>query len=128
MTLPGGSFEVADVCSGFRYLNAGLALGVLVAQEMFISWRRRAAFVALVLSQVTGYLPFLLILALMAFMMVPVPSLWDSYAVSAADRGGASFSTLRIFGSLGFMGMVLATGALMSTKSAASGPVAIFSM
>lgn len=73
-----------------------------------------AAAVALVLSQVTGYLPFLLILALMAFMMVPVPSLWDSYAVSAADRGGASFSTLRIFGSLGFMGMVLATGALMS--------------
>lgn len=73
-----------------------------------------AAVVALVLSQVTGYLPFLVILGLMAFALVPVPSLWDSYAVSAADRGGASFSILRTFGSLGFMAMVLATGALMS--------------
>lgn len=73
-----------------------------------------AAIVAVILSQVTGYLPFLLVLAVMAFVLVPVPSLWDSYAVSAVDRGGASFSALRIFGSLGFMAMVLATGALMS--------------
>src|SRR5690606_29188482 len=73
-----------------------------------------AAIVALVLTRVTGYVPFLLILGTMAFALVPVPSLWDSYAVSSSDRGGASFSILRIFGSLGFMAMVLTTGALMS--------------
>lgn len=73
-----------------------------------------AAVVTLLLSQISGYAPFLVTLGLMAFVLVPVPSLWDSYAVSAADRGGASFGMLRIFGSLGFTAMVLVTGALMS--------------
>jgi exosortase A len=48
MTLPGGVFEVADVCSGFRYLNTGIALGVLVAYVTFLSLARRAMFVAVV--------------------------------------------------------------------------------
>lgn len=73
-----------------------------------------AAIVTLSLSQITGYLPFLVTLGIMAFVLVPVPSLWDSYAVSASERGGASFGILRIFGSLGFTVMVLATGSMMS--------------
>lgn len=48
MTLPGGVFEVAVVCSGFRYLNTGIALGVLVAYLMFLSPARRLAFIAVV--------------------------------------------------------------------------------
>lgn len=46
MTLPGGMFEIAESCSGFRYLNAGLAISVLVAVLSFKSWKRRLLFVA----------------------------------------------------------------------------------
>ena len=48
LTLPNGVFEVADVCSGFRYLNAGLALGVLVGYLLFDSLWRRFGYVVLV--------------------------------------------------------------------------------
>jgi exosortase len=44
-TLPGGVFEVADACSGIRYLNAGLMVGALVAVLYFRSWIRRIAYV-----------------------------------------------------------------------------------
>jgi exosortase len=36
-TLPGGNFEVADVCSGYRYFNAGVTIAVLFAYFMFRS-------------------------------------------------------------------------------------------
>ena len=48
LTLSHGVFEVADVCSGFRYLNAGLALGVLAAYLLFESPWRRIGYVAMV--------------------------------------------------------------------------------
>jgi PPP family 3-phenylpropionic acid transporter len=73
-----------------------------------------AAVIAVMLSQVTGYVPFLATLGVLAMVLVPVPALLDSYGVSAVERGGASFGVLRIFGSLGFTAMVLATGALMA--------------
>lgn len=41
---PAGLFEVAEACSGVKFLIAMIALGVLVAQCCFQSWRRRAAF------------------------------------------------------------------------------------
>ncbi|WEK46898.1 MAG: exosortase A [Candidatus Andeanibacterium colombiense] len=41
---PVGLFEVAEACSGVKFLIAMLALGVLVAQVCFRSWRRRVAF------------------------------------------------------------------------------------
>ena len=35
ITLPAGVFEVARACSGFRYLNAGIAVGALIAYLNF---------------------------------------------------------------------------------------------
>lgn len=46
ITTPAGYFEVAEACSGARFLIAMAALGVLAANLCFRSWRRRAAFMA----------------------------------------------------------------------------------
>lgn len=43
---PVGLFEVAEACSGVKFLVAMMALGVLVANVCFVSWRRRAVFLA----------------------------------------------------------------------------------
>lgn len=74
-----------------------------------------AAIMPLVLAQITAYAPFLLALGVLAFALVPVPSLWDSYAVSSVERGGRSYGSLRIFGSLGFTVVVLIMGAVMAS-------------
>ena len=44
---PAGLFEVAEACSGVKFLIAMIALGVFVAHIGFRSWHRRAAFLAL---------------------------------------------------------------------------------
>lgn len=44
---PAGLFEVAEACSGVKFLIAMVAFGVLVANVCFTSWVRRGAFVAL---------------------------------------------------------------------------------
>lgn len=44
---PAGLFEVAEACSGVKFLIAMIALGVLVANVCFQSWKRRIAFLAL---------------------------------------------------------------------------------
>lgn len=72
-----------------------------------------ATIVTLALAQVVTYVPFLILLAILAFALVPVPSLWDSYAISAVERGGAPYGTLRIAGSLGFTCVVLIMGLVM---------------
>jgi exosortase A len=41
---PAGLFEVAEACSGVKFLVAMVALGTLVAHLCFTSWKRRAAF------------------------------------------------------------------------------------
>jgi len=46
ITTPSGYFEVAEACSGVKFLVAMFALGVLIANLCFRSWRRRLAFVA----------------------------------------------------------------------------------
>jgi exosortase A len=43
---PVGLFEVAEACSGVKFLVAMIALGTLVAHLCFSSWKRRAAFMA----------------------------------------------------------------------------------
>lgn len=73
-----------------------------------------AMLATLVISQLRAFVPFLLWLAVLAFAMVPVPSMWDSYAVSSVNRGGAPYGVLRLGGSLGFISMVVAVGMLMS--------------
>ncbi|MGN6123709.1 MAG: exosortase A, partial [Sphingomonas oligoaromativorans] len=47
ITTPGGWFKVAEACSGAKFLIAMTALGVLVANLGFRSWRRRAMFMLL---------------------------------------------------------------------------------
>lgn len=44
---PAGLFEVAEACSGVKFLIAMIALGVLVANVCFTSWKRRIGFMAL---------------------------------------------------------------------------------
>ncbi len=44
---PAGLFEVAEACSGVKFLIAMIALGALVANVCFGSWKRRALFMAL---------------------------------------------------------------------------------
>jgi exosortase A len=46
ITIPNGWFEVAEACSGVKFLVAMAALGVLTAHICFKSWRRRILFVA----------------------------------------------------------------------------------
>ncbi|MGB3379532.1 MAG: exosortase A [Allopontixanthobacter sediminis] len=43
---PAGLFEVAEACSGVKFLVAMIALGVLVMHTCFTSWKRRAVFMA----------------------------------------------------------------------------------
>ncbi len=50
ITTPNGWFEVAEACSGAKFLIAMIALATLVANVCFVSWRRRAAFMAMALS------------------------------------------------------------------------------
>jgi exosortase A len=47
ITIPGGYFEVAEACSGVKFLIAMIAYGALVCNVCFRSWRRRAAFMAI---------------------------------------------------------------------------------
>ena len=44
---PAGLFEVAEACSGVKFLIAMIALGVLVANVCFDSWNRRIGFMVL---------------------------------------------------------------------------------
>lgn len=46
ISIPNGDFEVAEACSGVRFLIAMVAFGALVANVCFKSWGRRTAFVA----------------------------------------------------------------------------------
>lgn len=50
ITIPNGWFEVAEACSGVKFLVAMVAYGALVANVCFKSWRRRAAFMALCIT------------------------------------------------------------------------------
>ncbi len=43
---PAGFFEVAEACSGSKFLLAMLAFGTLAANLCFVRWRRRAVFMA----------------------------------------------------------------------------------
>lgn len=46
---PAGLFEVAEACSGVKFLVAMIAFGVLAAHVCFVSWARRVAFMTLCL-------------------------------------------------------------------------------
>src|SRR5579864_3975252 len=47
ISVPTGNFDVAEECSGLRFLTASMAIGTLFAMTIYRSWWRRAAFVGL---------------------------------------------------------------------------------
>lgn len=49
ITIPDGHFEVAEACSGAKFVIAMIAYGTLVANVCYVAWPRRAAFMALAL-------------------------------------------------------------------------------
>ncbi|MCP3730189.1 exosortase A [Sphingomonas sp. MG17] len=49
ITTPNGWFEVAEACSGAKFVIAMIAYGALVANVCYVSWTRRAAFMAVAL-------------------------------------------------------------------------------
>lgn len=50
ITTPNGYFEVAEACSGAKFVIAMIAYAALVANVCYVSWRRRAAFCAMALT------------------------------------------------------------------------------
>ncbi len=49
ITIPNGYFEVAEACSGAKFVIAMLAYGTLVANVCYVTWGRRAAFMVMAL-------------------------------------------------------------------------------
>lgn len=49
ITTPNGWFEVAEACSGAKFVIAMIAYGALVANVCYVSWARRAAFMVVAL-------------------------------------------------------------------------------
>ena len=49
ITIPNGYFEVAEACSGAKFEIAMIAYGTLVANVCYVSWDRRAGFMAMAL-------------------------------------------------------------------------------
>lgn len=49
ITIPNGYFEVAEACSGAKFVIAMFAYGALVANVCYLRWSRRAAFFAMAL-------------------------------------------------------------------------------
>ena len=49
ITTPNGFFEIAEACSGSKFVIAMVAFGVLVANVCYLGWRKRAAFLAMAL-------------------------------------------------------------------------------
>lgn len=47
ISTPAGLFEIAEACSGVKFLIAMVAFGVLASNVCFVSWRRRVVFMAM---------------------------------------------------------------------------------
>lgn len=50
ITTPNGFFEIAEACSGAKFVIAMVAFGVLVANVCYVSWARRAAFLVVAVA------------------------------------------------------------------------------
>jgi exosortase A len=80
LSLPGGEFEVAEVCSGLRSLVAGTTIALLFAYLTFRSNARRALFVGI--AAVT----FVVVNALRAFIVMYVASATDMRVLAGVDH------------------------------------------
>lgn len=72
--------------------------------------------VALLATQPTTFATLLVLMSVLAFSLVPIPSLLDSYAVTASERGASSYGSLRVWGSIGFTAMVLILGRVLGDR------------
>lgn len=73
-----------------------------------------AALMALLATQAATFVPFLFIIGVVAVSLVPIPALLDSYAVTIGERVGRSFGSFRVWGSIGFIVVVLVMGQVMA--------------
>jgi len=80
LTLPGGTFVVADICGGLRYLNAGLALGVLIGHLMFHAIWKQALYVLVVA------IAFVLTNGVRAFLVMAIASASDMRLLAGQDH------------------------------------------
>lgn len=80
VSLPGGTFEVVEACSGFNYLNAGIALGVLVAHLMFRTLWKQVSYVLAVVGI------FILVNGIRAFVVMFVGSTSDMQLFVGRDH------------------------------------------
>jgi len=85
-------------------LRAALALGAVLA---------------LAVSRVSAFAPIFVLVAMLALASVPVAPLLDSYGMTLGDRFGLSYGSLRVWGSIGYMALVLILGWLMGDRVSA---------
>lgn len=78
--LPGGSFEVADICAGLMYLLSGTFVSILYAQLSYEKTWKRVAFVAI------GALTVLFANALRAFITMAVASATNMRVLGGDDH------------------------------------------
>jgi exosortase A len=80
VSLPGGTFEVVEACSGYNYLNAGIALGVLVGHLMFrLPWKRLLYIGGVVAA-------FVLLNGVRAFVIMAVGSTSNMHLLVSKDH------------------------------------------
>ncbi len=80
ITIPNGYFEVAEACSGAKFVIAMIAYGILVANVCFVSWPRRIGFV------VMGVAVAILANGLRAFGTIYAASLTSVAAATGFDH------------------------------------------
>lgn len=74
-----------------------------------------AAITIVLLTQVSGFVAILLLIALWAMLMAPVLPILDSYAITLSEAHGQSYGRLRLWGTLGYMLSVVGVGWWMRT-------------
>jgi exosortase A len=79
-TLPGGNFEVAEICAGLRYLMAGTVTALLFAYLNFNRWGKRIAFTLL------AAVSFVIANGLRAFITMLVASATNGRLLGGQDH------------------------------------------
>jgi exosortase A len=116
-TLPGGNFEVADICSGLRYLMVGAVTALLFGYLNFNTWGKRIAFTLL------AAVSFVVANGLRAFITMLVASATNGRLLGGEDHiyfGMVLFAVLLV--ALLWFGMKLADPAPPKREYAPADP------
>jgi MFS transporter, PPP family, 3-phenylpropionic acid transporter len=70
----------------------------------------------LAVTQVSTFPGFVVLISLFAVTAAPVAPFLDGYAVSIGERTGASYGSLRVWGSVGYIAAVFGVGQLMGER------------